>query len=212
MELILQLAHYKTALSWGNHSSHVQSIWRMFQYYGSGTFLIFTVHKSIWVPLDLHVNFMGVWFSNMQAMDTRYCMLFSTEITWLIVSEDPHAFDKRTGYDWQLSTVYEEQLETKFWRGTENVFALSLAQLLLWCWRHWCYPLLHFCERDNGGLFHCGVTTNFIFILTIHSSMGGLPGNISEEPVTWVKQKNGWRMNCDVGEAREELENELWCR
>ena len=26
-------------------------------------------------------------------------------------------------------------------------------------------PLHRFCERDSGGLFHCGVTTNFIFIL-----------------------------------------------
>ena len=29
------------------------------------------------------------------------------------------------------TTVYEEQLETKFSRETENVFILSLAQLLL---------------------------------------------------------------------------------
>ena len=32
--------------------------------------------------------------------------------------------------------------------------------------------------------FHCGVTTNFIFILTIHISMDGSPGDVSEEPVT----------------------------
>ena len=37
-------------------------------------------------------------------------------------------------------TVHEEQLETKFWRDTENEFTLSLAQLLLCSWRHWCYP------------------------------------------------------------------------
>ena len=30
-----------------------------------------------------------------------------------------------------FSTVYEEQLETKFSRETKNVFTLSLAQLLL---------------------------------------------------------------------------------
>ena len=29
-------------------------------------------------------------------------------------------------------------------------------------------PLLHFCERDSGGLFHCGVTTNFIYILILY--------------------------------------------
>ena len=79
------------------------------------------------------------------------------------------------------STVREEQLETKFWRETE-MYLPSLS--LLWCWRHWCYPLLHFCKRDSGGLFHCGVTTNFIFIITIHISMGGSPSNVSEEPVT----------------------------
>ena len=39
--------------------------------------------------------------------------------------------------------------------------------------------------------------------------MGGSPGDISEEPVTLQKRKNGWRMSCDVGEATEGLENEL---
>ena len=37
-------------------------------------------------------------------------------------------------------------------------------------------------------------------------SMGGSPG---ENPVTQEKQKKGWRMSCDVGEATEGLENEL---
>ena len=36
--------------------------------------------------------------------------------------------------------------------------------------------------------------------------MGGSPGEISEEQ---EKRKRGWRMNCDVGEATEGLENEL---
>ena len=36
--------------------------------------------------------------------------------------------------------------------------------------------------------------------------MGGSP---DEEPVTQEKRKNGWRMNCDVAEATEGLENEL---
>ena len=40
-------------------------------------------------------------------------------------------------------------------------------------------------------------------------SMGGSPGELSEEPVTQEKRKKGWRMNCDIGEATEGLENEL---
>ena len=39
--------------------------------------------------------------------------------------------------------------------------------------------------------------------------MGGSPGDISENPVKLEKRKKGWRMSCDVGEATEELENEL---
>ena len=34
-------------------------------------------------------------------------------------------------------------------------------------------------------------------------------GELSEEIVTKEKQTKGWRMNCDVGEATEGLENEL---
>ena len=37
--------------------------------------------------------------------------------------------------------------------------------------------------------------------------MGGSPCDLSEEPVTCEKQKKGWRMSCDVGEATEGLEN-----
>ena len=40
-------------------------------------------------------------------------------------------------------------------------------------------------------------------------NMGGSPGDVSEEPVTYEKRKKGWRMSCDVGEATESLENEL---
>ena len=40
--------------------------------------------------------------------------------------------------------------------------------------------------------------------------MDGSPGDVSEEPVTYEKRKKGWRMSCDVGEATEGLENELW--
>ena len=79
-------------------------------------------------------------------------------------------------------TVYEEQLETKFSRETENVFTLSLY-----------YDVdgigvtpssISVKERVVACSFHCGVTINFIFILTIHISMGGSPGDVSEEPVT----------------------------
>ena len=40
-------------------------------------------------------------------------------------------------------------------------------------------------------------------------AMGGSPGELSEELVTYEKQKKSWRINCDVGEATEGLENEL---
>ena len=39
--------------------------------------------------------------------------------------------------------------------------------------------------------------------------MGSLPSDVSEEPLTYEKQKKGWKMSCDVGEATEGLENEL---
>ena len=39
--------------------------------------------------------------------------------------------------------------------------------------------------------------------------MGSTPGELSEELVMQEKQKKGWRMNGDVGEAMEWLENEL---
>ena len=39
--------------------------------------------------------------------------------------------------------------------------------------------------------------------------MGSSPGDVSEAPVTYEKQKKGWKMSCDVGEAMEGLENEL---
>ena len=40
-------------------------------------------------------------------------------------------------------------------------------------------------------------------------SLGGLPGELSEELVTWEKRKKFWRMSCDIGKATEVLENEL---
>ena len=33
--------------------------------------------------------------------------------------------------------------------------------------------------------------------------------NVGELPMTWVKERKGCRMSCDVGEAAEGLENEL---
>ena len=39
--------------------------------------------------------------------------------------------------------------------------------------------------------------------------MGGSPGDVSEEPVTYQKRKKDWRISYDVGEATEGLENEL---
>ena len=57
---------------------------------------------------------------------------------------------------------------------------------------------------------------NFCLILLIKNnisesvySMDGSPGELSEELVTQEKRKKGWRINCDVGEATEWLENEL---
>ena len=46
-------------------------------------------------------------------------------------------------------------------------------------------------------------------VLVIGCSMGGSPGELSEALVTQEERKKGWRMNCDVGEATEGLENEL---
>ena len=52
--------------------------------------------------------------------------------------------------------------------------------------------------------------TNFPEVtLSWLSRMGGSPGELNEELVTQEKRKKGWRMNCDVGEAMEGLENEL---
>ena len=39
--------------------------------------------------------------------------------------------------------------------------------------------------------------------------MGGSPGELSEELLTQEKRNKGWRMNCDVVEATEGLENEV---
>ena len=55
-------------------------------------------------------------------------------------------------------------------------------------------------DTGPGGGTRCDETLLF---------MGGSPGELSEDLVTQEKRKKGWRMNCDVGEATEGLENEL---
>ena len=42
--------------------------------------------------------------------------------------------------------------------------------------------------------------------------MGVSPGDVDEVPVTYVNQRKGFGMGCDVGEATEWLENVLWRR
>ena len=50
---------------------------------------------------------------------------------------------------------------------------------------------------------------SFFMPLVRTLNKGGSPGELSEEFVTEEKRKKCWRMNCDVGEATEGLENEL---
>ena len=59
--------------------------------------------------------------------------------------------------------------------------------------------------------FDCDLTQDFLLLVSIHviKNMGGSPGELSEELVTQGKRKKGWRMNCDVDEATEGLENHL---
>ena len=49
----------------------------------------------------------------------------------------------------------------------------------------------------------------FYKIQCIPLCLGGSPGEVREVPVTYVKQRKGCRMTCDIGEAAEGLENEL---
>ena len=55
----------------------------------------------------------------------------------------------------------------------------------------------------------CGVPVPFIAYVNVNQIMGGSPGELSEELVTQETRKKVWRMNCDVGEVTEKLENEL---
>ena len=54
-------------------------------------------------------------------------------------------------------------------------------------------------------IFTSSCTRNLVSSTVL--TMGGSPGDVSEEPVTYEKRKKGWRMNCDVGEATEGLES-----
>ena len=57
------------------------------------------------------------------------------------------------------------------------------------------------CQNDHPQDLMVLMSTTFV--------MGSSPGELSEELVMQAKRKKGWRMNCDVGEATEGLENEL---
>ena len=57
------------------------------------------------------------------------------------------------------------------------------------------------CQNDHPQDLMVLMSTAFV--------MGSSPGELSEELVTQEKREKGWRMNCDVGEATEGLENEL---
>ena len=75
-------------------------------------------------------------------------------------------------------TLYEEQLETKFSKETENVFTLSLY-----------YDVDSISISVKETVVACStvewplILSSSLF-LTIHISLGGSPGDVSEEPVT----------------------------
>ena len=73
-------------------------------------------------------------------------------------------------------------------------------------------------DYDSGELVRISDSP----ILYLHLSVGGTPGDVSEELVTQEKRKKGgewtvtqvkhwkgWRMNCGVGKATEGQKNEL---
>ena len=63
-----------------------------------------------------------------------------------------------------------------------------------------------------AGRNHCRLQNHHGYIKHHHRGMGGSPGDVGELPMTWVKQRKGCKMSCDVGKAAEGLENELWSR
>ena len=71
------------------------------------------------------------------------------------------------------------------------------------------YQSNQFIDDQRGFITTKIVTSQSVFNIRLPEYMGGSPGDVSEELVTQEKQKKGWRMNCDVDEATESLENEL---
>ena len=66
---------------------------------------------------------------------------------------------------------------------------------------------LHF-SYNPAGRSHCRLQNHHGYIKH-NRGMGGSPGDAGEMPMTYVKQRKGCRMTCDVGKAAEGLENEL---
>ena len=65
---------------------------------------------------------------------------------------------------------------------------------------------------NSAGRSYCRLQNHHGYIKHHQRGMDGLPGDVGEVPMMWVKQRKGCRMSCDVGKAAEGLENELWCR
>ena len=60
---------------------------------------------------------------------------------------------------------------------------------------------------NPAGRSHC-TSQNHEYFKHHHRGMGGSPGDVGEVHMTYVKQWNGFRMNCDLDEAAEGLEDE----
>ena len=61
---------------------------------------------------------------------------------------------------------------------------------------------------NTAGRSHYRLQNHHGYIKHHHRSMGVSPGDVGEVPMTYVKQRTGCRMSCDVGKAAEGLENE----
>ena len=82
------------------------------------------------------------------------------------------------------------------------------------CSRASCSSLIKIHLLINTHLLHSrGVDNNSVWGgISSVSVMGGSPGDVSENLWRRKGETMGWRMNCDVSEATEGLENELWRR
>ena len=69
--------------------------------------------------------------------------------------------------------------------------------------------ILELWNSPKKFLHNSNMKNFFPWKLFANRSMGGSPGESSEELVMKEKRKKGWGMICDVGEAMEGLENEL---